>query len=209
MKWWMDRKTLNDYIVFAQPLPTSGGLFYTKRTENPPWGNDAGTGSWLDALYMTSRGEKYVSNLVTNLASEPPLTARNMQTLSGFLMLLFRDKWTRVWEIVTAEYNPIENYRMVEHEEFANGDRTNRTIVTQGDVYGFNSSSPSPATRETESENGSTIDREGERELTRSGNIGVTTSQQMIQSSIDLYNNWLYFENVFQDVDSILTIPIY
>lgn len=45
--------------------------------------------------------------------------------------------------------------------------------------------------------------------LTRSGNIGVTTSQQLIQSSVDLYSNWSFFETVFRDLDKILTLSTY
>ena len=48
----------------------------------------------------------------------------------------------------------------------------------------------------------------GKRTLTRSGNIGVTTSQQMIQSEIDLWS-WNFIESVFADVDSVLTIQVY
>lgn len=45
--------------------------------------------------------------------------------------------------------------------------------------------------------------------LHRTGNIGVTTSQQMIQSERDLWL-WDFFHTVvFPDVDKILTIPIY
>lgn len=46
------------------------------------------------------------------------------------------------------------------------------------------------------------------RELTRSGNIGVTTSQQMAQSEIEL-RKWLYYESVFNDIDNVLTLSIY
>lgn len=46
------------------------------------------------------------------------------------------------------------------------------------------------------------------RELTRSGNIGVTTSQQMIESEIELWQ-WNYFKQVFEDIDSILCLDIY
>lgn len=53
-----------------------------------------------------------------------------------------------------------------------------------------------------------TGETETERTLTRSGNIGVTTSQQMIQSSIELYE-WNLFEQVFKDLDTILTISTY
>ena len=45
--------------------------------------------------------------------------------------------------------------------------------------------------------------------LHRSGNIGVTTSQQMIQAERDLWL-WNFFHTVvFPDVDKVLTIPIY
>lgn len=45
--------------------------------------------------------------------------------------------------------------------------------------------------------------------LTRKGNIGVTTSQQMIESEMKLWM-WDFFRNVvFPDVDKILTLPIY
>lgn len=46
------------------------------------------------------------------------------------------------------------------------------------------------------------------RDLTRSGNIGVTTTQQMLTSEIEL-RKWLYYQSVFNDIDSILTLSIY
>ena len=55
---------------------------------------------------------------------------------------------------------------------------------------------------ETESETG-TIKRE------RFGNIGVTTSQQMLQSELDLWKNWDFVEQVYKDVDTVLTCPLY
>ena len=46
-------------------------------------------------------------------------------------------------------------------------------------------------------------------ELTRSGNIGVTTSQQMIESERALWM-WNFFRDVvFQDIDRVLTTQIY
>lgn len=45
--------------------------------------------------------------------------------------------------------------------------------------------------------------------LTRSGNIGVTTSQQMIQSEHELWK-WNFFNDVvFPDIDRVLTLMIY
>lgn len=47
------------------------------------------------------------------------------------------------------------------------------------------------------------------RTLTRSGNIGVTTSQQMAQSEIDLWKWNFYTDTVFRDVQSILVSGVY
>ena len=43
---------------------------------------------------------------------------------------------------------------------------------------------------------------------TRSGNIGVTTSQQMAQSDIELWR-WNFFYEVFADIDKVFTISTY
>lgn len=50
---------------------------------------------------------------------------------------------------------------------------------------------------------------QSERTLTRSGNIGVTTSQQMIQSERELWLWNFFFEIVFPDIDEVLTLAIY
>ena len=60
-------------------------------------------------------------------------------------------------------------------------------------------------TDSTEKENESTTTHE----LSRSGNIGVTTSQQMIQSERDLWV-WNFYNNfLFPCADRVLTLPIY
>lgn len=47
-----------------------------------------------------------------------------------------------------------------------------------------------------------------QRLLTRSGNIGVTTSQQMLQSELEI-RVYDYFESIYKDIDKVLTIAIY
>lgn len=49
----------------------------------------------------------------------------------------------------------------------------------------------------------------GTHTLSRSGNIGVTTTQQMAESEIDLWSVFDYFEIVFKDIDSIMLLDIY
>ena len=40
------------------------------------------------------------------------------------------------------------------------------------------------------------------------GNIGVTTSQQMLQAELEI-RMYDFFESVYQDIDKVLTIPVY
>ena len=107
---------------------------------------------------------------------------------------------------------------------------------TENDIYGFNSvnavndisnENTSNATAETTttetrtdnlSENSTRTDNlknvgTGEtstvRNLTRSGNIGVTTSQQMIESERHLYLWNFFYTIVFPSVDKVLTIATY
>ena len=95
-------------------------------------------------------------------------------------------------------------------------------------VYGFNSTTPVPSaegeqngttTTERLPENNNVSQKQtqsgyreqtetGTRTLTRSGNIGVTTTQQMIQSSIEL-SKWTFLAEVMRDLDSMFTTPLY
>jgi hypothetical protein len=103
------------------------------------------------------------------------------------------------------------------------------TSGTDTGVYGFNSSSAVPSDT-TDTENSSTTTRnltnsstntethnlatsdEGEHDYTitrtRSGNIGVTTSQQMAQSEIEL-RQYNFFMGVCEDIDTVLTLCVY
>ena len=71
------------------------------------------------------------------------------------------------------------------------------------------SSSKTGSLNSTNTVNGTdTTSKNIERELNRSGNIGVTTSQQMIESERNLYL-WRFFDVVFSDIDRILTLKVY
>lgn len=117
-------------------------------------------------------------------------------------------------------------------------DDRDRTENDANDIYGFNSSDPSHADKtattvtddsthtyavtdtdtgtETTLNTGTQADADSGSDtqtrnytLTRSGNIGVTTSQQMIQSERDLWV-WNFFRDViYPDIDRVLTIQIY
>lgn len=110
---------------------------------------------------------------------------------------------------------------------------TNTDISTAGDsesgVFGFNSGSASvplsdgsssqrtqgdkannytDGSRSLDSTESVTETETGNRRLTRSGNIGVTTSQQMLQSEIEL-RKFDFLEEVFKCFDKIICASVY
>ena len=47
------------------------------------------------------------------------------------------------------------------------------------------------------------------RELRRRGNIGVTTSQQMLESEINLWGNYNFINKVIQDTLKVISLQIW
>lgn len=180
----------------------------------------------LDYIYRWS-GNKSISPLVRHvLGDNSVMPDSGYATLAAVVWTHFGDQWTRAYNALVTEYMPLENYNMVETEvnEITDDSTTdvtgsatnnNTTVSSAKNVYGYNTSTAVPS--ETESINtGQNTDvktdydntRNIDRELHRSGNIGVTTSQQMLEAELKL-RAYRFFERVYKDVDSILALPIY
>lgn len=307
------------------------GPFYYLNEYNVPW-KDLNIYGILDKMYLSTRGEKPVSPMLKmfiTIDDDDVHTVTFDETeqdyVANMLYQMFGQKWTKIYEALEAEYDPISNYDMIEtgsdttartgtdqhsktgteahsishtKREYIETDddgevgtlttkssvgvttstNTDLTASTASDITttkgtdehllsGFNSSSYVDGTQDTHgadnvsgtatdnytttsgtaANNYSTtsgsaddnteilIDEQihvlsgndtdsvshnitdletrnmtdtNTHTLTRSGNIGVTTSQQMQQSSIELWQ-YKYFEEVFNDIDRYLTLPIY
>ena len=106
----------------------------------------------------------------------------------------------------------------------------NTNITTEDQTYGYNSSTPVDTNKSTTTGNkndnkthsksttsGSWDDNktnevrteQGTRSLERSGNIGVTTTAQMLQGDSDFWQNWDIVSAFFKDVDQVLTLGVY
>lgn len=158
-----------------------------------------------------------------------------LDDVAGLLASQYGYKWETLYDTTTLSYNPIENYSMIEeetHEETgergSKGNSNNKTELTgknsqtnESDIYGFNSTSPhgdrdnsqeasneSNSTAETEFEqNDSSLDS-GERRLTRSGNIGVMSTQDMIEKEREVAEFSIY-EAIANDITKFLAINIW
>ena len=308
------QKKLNE--VFTDFL--TNGIFKSLQSFDVPWKNENIDGV-LDLNFFTNyAGEKTISPAVAALLDEDgELSALNQAKLASLIYNMFKINWAREYQVLLAEYDPIENYSMVEThsgsdtrtetpedwkktetqtpnqwtstetqtptdwketktdtptdwKETETQTPTNWTETTEGlqadnvadaenSVYAFNSSDPvkiseseaktsskseveRTGTYETETERTGTYETEVERtgtfetatsqtgtfettseqtgtyeskteydtELTRSGNIGVTTSVQMLRDHADFWSTWNFFETVvFKNVSSVLALKIY
>lgn len=192
-----------------------------------PWEDDPDI---LDAAYIGGHsGDKPIAPIVNRLLTEAGvLDDAGKEKIARIVWATRGDNWTKIYDALMAEYNPIENYNMTETGIESEGVDTTRnatgetetkndTRTTDNSTYGFNSAGPVPADTQTETatdkrtskdEGAEKTARLNNRSLKRSGNIGVTTTQQMLESELALRRHE-FFDLVFSDIDEIITLPIY
>ena len=237
--------------------PFASGIMSYISSYPMPWDDFDDMIPELDYEYYGNiSGDKIVSPLIDKMLADSDtekLTAEQMQILANIIWFSNHTNWQREWDTMDAEYDPIENYNMVEtmtddtteteygkkdtrtdnlqHKKTGTETETpNITENVDNAARGFNSGSDVPTTSSdthttgtntttyntTDSDTGTETSQLSGSDtstrnyvLTRTGNIGVTTSQQMIQSERDLWI-WNYFYTViFPAVDRVLTIQSY
>lgn len=197
-------------------------------TENLDWYNDT-----LDFEYLYSHsGDKLISPFVYKLLEQnKTILETNLNKIANVLKTKYLDKWNKLYQaLVDDDYNPIENYSMTEVETpnitktYHREQNTNIEVSDDGEsnssVYAFNSSTPTPSGKaevdNTRTTSGNKDDNyqdgedteSGTREKTRSGNIGVTTTQQMLEQEIEIKKHNFY-DIVYGDIDNVIALDIY
>ena len=67
--------------------------------------------------YGNISGDKPISPLVNKLLGDnETLSVANMTSLANVLIAMYGKKWNKLWDTTQLDYNPIENYSMVEAE---------------------------------------------------------------------------------------------
>ena len=194
---------------------------------------------WLDfEFYFHRSGEKYLSPYYVFLREQQKIydvsTWESDSKVLAMRMLInkFALSWNKIWDALTTNYKPLENYDMEQTEtpditkerntkSNTKITNTNEIETSQQNVFGFNSSDAVPSTSQEGSNTTTTEGNEddnntweeetetGTRGLTRHGNIGVTTSQQMLLSEVDLRTKTIFTDIVLKDVDSMLCLMVY
>jgi hypothetical protein len=89
--------------------------------------------------------------------------------------------WERVARAAAADYDPISNYDRIEHWEDKSSSSSGGSQTDT--VVGYNASTQQPASGSTTTASGS---GSGTHDGRIHGNIGVTTSQQMLEQELEL-----------------------
>ena len=163
--------------------------------------------SWLTESMASDLDTEYIYLRSGDKSISPLLEHSALDKVASVIVMKFGDKWNRLYDaFITQVYKPLENYSMTETEK--TNSKLKVTSSGKSGTYGFNSDASVPtgeSSTETTSEGN---ENDNNRTLTRSGNIGVTTSQQMLQSELDL-RKWNFANMLYDDVDSICCLCIY
>lgn len=296
----MDKFSLLDCNAFFLALEAHGAPWYDEQF--------TGQASNLAWLYFNRSRQKPITSMVKESNSA-------MSAYAEIILQMYGDKWSHIWNLYQLDYNPIENYNMVENGSDTNtksgsldrsgaitrtgsldrsgaitksgseslsdtltyagkeantrtgsiedsGIKADNQSEQDNKIYGYNSSTgvnsestsqqashkntqtftnvkdEKSFTSRTDTHSGGTtynnvaetdsrkdtynniadtdtrketynnIKDEHYHNLTRSGNIGTTTTQMMAESELE-YRKHLFFEMVFSDIDHILTLPVY
>lgn len=91
------------------------------------------TADEINLVYLYNHsGLKYCSPLLRNMSLSNPdnhITTEQLNQLAGVIYHMYGRKWKALWETFTVDYNPIENYNMIETSEVKanNSDTENST----------------------------------------------------------------------------------
>lgn len=131
-----------------------------------------------------------------------------------------KDNFAKLWQGFTSDYNPIENYDR--HEDSTETPDITHTLTNSGqdastnsaDVQGYNGADYVPNSRTTSSGTSSTngTDKEsGTRTYTSRihGNIGVTTSAQMLEGELALRRSLDIYALIAAEFETDNLIQVY
>lgn len=229
-----------------------------------PWLNEISSES-LDLVYSTRSSEKWTAPLINRFLndSKQELTNQELEIIASSLESIFNINWTKMWNAINADYNPVENYH-IENDVTTTTDKTENnktnnkvnstttysdtettigtvdntssgTVNVDDNIYGFNSvssvnsddsdttsSNTSHTSNDVATTDNSTNSIDGTTNITedntsnntevmksvKKGNIGVMIYPSMLKAELDV-RKWNFFEKVFTDIDSLLTLQVY
>lgn len=212
------KMSLIDYCEeYSSDIPTNGifGALMDVHSSLPTWlksiviYDNTGVSTDISETIWEDYLSKYGLRKVSMLLARTPYVFDNWKALAIIVLKRFEDKWERIYDIlVSTTYNPIDNYNMEENENVQS--QNHYETGSDSNVFGFNTTSTDgvPSTKNVvEGDSTGDFDK-NRRKLIRSGNIGVTTTQKMIEEELELRKHQ-FLDIIYADLNSVLTRPQY
>ena len=117
---WMGVKIMKCLKRLNDVLPTGitgSGIFTSLNTINPlPWSEDENISNIaLDIEYFGNiSGGKIVSPLIDRIVEGETVSSSELTKISNIIISMYYHKWGKLYDTLNFEYNPIENYDMLE-----------------------------------------------------------------------------------------------
>lgn len=194
------------------------------------------TASEIFSLFEMMYGKRLMFKQYPETDADIPTAIIQLTNYCSIFARTYKYKYTHMLKTEKAVYNPIENYSMTENgtdtrtpdlvTDMSNSSNSkgigtsNSDTVTGVTTYdntadfinqnkGTDSTNTETTTENTATEKTTTTGTEKtEHTLTRSGNIGVTTSQQMLQSERDLAD-FSTIRKFIDDIADVICLSVY
>ena len=224
-------------LIFSDDITTLFEELSKVESENPVYPKVSefiNTDNYLtlnEDYFVNHSADKFVSpffkKLYNAFGSDPDTFA---EKVAQVIYNRFGEKWKRIYDAIMTIYNPLENYSMEEvrtpdlsiseTENEKTDINVDRETHATNSYKGFNANDPVVVNKtdgdEDVTTSGAKLDNEkskstshtGTETLTRAGNIGVTTSQQMLESEFKV-RQYDFYKMVYNDIDSVLCLSVY
>ena len=131
---------------------------------------------WIQYYYVDDNKE-FIADALHDIANE--------------IITLFGDKWDKIYETLSLDYNPLSNYKGIETQK---RDNTNLSKV-----YGINSEN---------GVNDNSNDFNETLEITREGYNNINPTRA-IYNELSLANQNQYIKTIINDIKNYLTLDVY
>lgn len=168
--------------------------------------------SLLDLDFFTLHGEKAVAPLVLMFVKDGVMIADGMERIAQVALNKYFDKWRRIHNTLTEEYDAFHPYHITDSTEISeetHGMNESETVTDYDVAAAFNSTAmvDDKDTRVKDAGNSDST-RTQTKMYQRSGNIGNTSFSDYIQKELNA-RQVNYLDLIYKDLAELLTLQIY